>query len=200
LRKFLNRAQSGDASTLSVLYKRMENPKFVRQCGGDLAHQAEQSLIEAAAGKDLAFQEALTRKLELMRGELAGSNPTSLERLLVERVVACWLQVQDADVRYGQGQKDCTMKPGEYQQKRQDRAHKRYLSALKTLALVRKLALPVLQVNIASKQVNVAGTCAAAESKKAISTKAEQPYEEVAGKLPGGEKDDSRPGKRFEDR
>ena len=38
---------------------------------------------------------------------------------------------------------------------------RRYLSALKTLALVRKLAVPVLQVNIARKQVNVAGVSAA---------------------------------------
>jgi hypothetical protein len=45
----------------------------------------------------------------------------------------------------------------EHYQRRLDHAHRRYLSALKALALVRKLALPVLQVNIAKKQVNVAG-------------------------------------------
>jgi hypothetical protein len=43
-----------------------------------------------------------------------------------------------------------------------DRAHKRYLSALKALAQVRKLALPVLQVNIADKQLNVANVAAPA--------------------------------------
>jgi hypothetical protein len=32
--------------------------------------------------------------------------------------------------------------------------------------LVRKLALPTLQVNIAKKQVNVAGSCVAAENEK----------------------------------
>ena len=37
-------------------------------------------------------------------------------------------------------------------------AQKRYLAAIKTLAVVRKLAVPVLQVNIARKQVNVAGS------------------------------------------
>jgi hypothetical protein len=37
---------------------------------------------------------------------------------------------------------------------------------LKTLALVRKLAVPVLQVNIAKKQVNVAGSCVAGDSEK----------------------------------
>lgn len=153
------RAQSGDTSTLPALRKLLERPEFVGAFGGDLAEQAEQSLIRAAAGDDLAFKEALVRKLGLMRAELAGPTPTPIERLLVERIVACWLQVQDADVRYAQGQKTCTFAQGEYQQRRQDRAHKRYLSAIRTLALVRKLALPVLQVNIARKQVNVAGPC-----------------------------------------
>src|SRR5262249_28985510 len=157
LRKFLERAQSGDASTLPALRKWLQDPAIVEACG-NLATQAEQSLIQAVAGKDLAFAEGLTRKLQLLREELAGANPSPLERLLVERIVACWLQVQDADVRYAQGQKDRTFAQGEYQQRRMDHAHKRYLSAIKTLALVRKLALPVLQVNIAKKQVNVAGS------------------------------------------
>jgi hypothetical protein len=39
-----------------------------------------------------------------------------------------------------------------------DKAHARFLSAVKTLAQVRKLALPTLQVNIARNQVNVAET------------------------------------------
>jgi hypothetical protein len=49
------------------------------------------------------------------------------------------------------------MARGEYYQRRMDRAHAHYLSAIKALAQVRKLALPALQVNIAKKQVNVAG-------------------------------------------
>jgi hypothetical protein len=159
--KLHKRAQKGDTSTLPVLRKMLESPGIVGFFGGNLAEQAEQSLIRAAAGDDLAFKEALSRKLDLLRAELAGSDPTPVERLLVERIVACWLQVQDADVRYAQGQKNCTFAQGEYQQRRQDRAYRRYLSAIRTLALVRRLALPALQVNIARKQVNVAGSCEA---------------------------------------
>lgn len=165
MRKFLKRAQSGDASTLPVLRKMLENPATVDQFGGDLGRQAALSLIDAAAGENLAFKEALTRKLELLRAELSGPNPTPLERLLVERIVACWLQVQDADVRYAQA-KNLSLEWGDYYQRRMDRANKRYLTAIKTLATVRKLALPVLQVNIARKQVNVAGPCLPAEGAK----------------------------------
>jgi hypothetical protein len=158
------RARKGDASTLPALRKLLANPSTVDLLGGNLAANAEQSFVRSLAGDDLAFREALTRKLELMRAELAGPDPTPVERLLVERVAACWLQVQDADARYAQGQKDLTFAQGEYYQRRQDRAHKRFLSAVRTLALVRKLAVPVLQVNIARRQVNVAGPCEAAKA------------------------------------
>ena len=45
-------------------------------------------------------------------------------------------------------------------------AEKRYLAAIKMLALVRKLAVPVLQVNLARKQVNVVGPCVAADHER----------------------------------
>ena len=38
-----------------------------------------------------------------------------------------------------------------------DRARNRYLSAIKTLATVRRLNLPIVQVNIAEKQINTVG-------------------------------------------
>ncbi|WP_439624847.1 hypothetical protein [Gemmata sp.] len=77
-----------------------------------------------------------------------------MERLLVERVAACWLQVQDADIRAAQAT-NASFRQADYNQRRMDAAHKRYLSALKTLALVRKFAGPALQINLARKQINV---------------------------------------------
>ena len=45
-------------------------------------------------------------------------------------------------------------------QRRIDHAYRRYLSALRALAQVRKLTLPVVQINIAKKQVNIAAPAA----------------------------------------
>lgn len=45
----------------------------------------------------------------------------------------------------------------ELHQRKIDAAHRRFLSAVRTLAQIRKLALPNLQVNIGQNQVNVAG-------------------------------------------
>jgi hypothetical protein len=156
LKKILDRASKGDESVLPVVREILKDAGAVDRLGGNLARQAEQSLINTSVGENLSFREALVRKLQLLRAELAGPEATPLERLLAERVAACWLQLHLADSLLAQQEGKLTLRQGEYHQRTRDRAHGRYLSAIRTLALVRKLAAPVLQVNIAKRQVNLA--------------------------------------------
>jgi hypothetical protein len=51
--------------------------------------------------------------------------------------------------------KSMTFAQGNYKQKMIDHAHRRYLSAIRTLAQIRKLG-PAVQINIAEKQINTA--------------------------------------------
>jgi hypothetical protein len=100
----------------------------------------------ACGKKDLARIAALPCKADHLGRELAGKNPSVLERLLAETIATNWLQLQCADYL-------CAEQPGNEQRERsQARAHKRYLAALKSLALIRRLAVPMLQVNVANKQ------------------------------------------------
>jgi hypothetical protein len=154
IRQVIKRAEGGDAKALPALRKLLEMPDIVDMCGGDLAQQAERSLINTAAGNNLSFKEAMIRKTEILRKDLAGPSPTPLERLLVERIVTCWLHLHDVQVRFVQA-KGLSIPQADYHHRAIDHCHRRYLTAIKTLATVRKLALPVLQVNIAKKQVNV---------------------------------------------
>jgi hypothetical protein len=156
LEKILLRARNGDEKALPVVRQILQSPEAVDRLGGDLALQAEASLIHSVARENLSWREALYRKMELLRAELEGPDATPLERLLVERIVACWLQLHHSDIWLAQQEGKLSITQADYHQRTRDRAHKRYLSAIKALALVRKLALPVLQVNIAKKQVNVA--------------------------------------------
>jgi hypothetical protein len=156
LEKLLQRARHGDEKTLPAVREMLKGARAVDRLGGNLPRMAEQSLIRAATGENLSFREALIRKLDLLRDELAGHVPAPLERLLVDRVVACWLQLHHADLLLAQVER-MSLAQLEYHQRTRDRAHKCYLSAIRALAMIRKLALPVLQVNIASNQVNVAG-------------------------------------------
>ncbi len=161
VRALLNRTVAGDESTVPVVRKMLQNPSLIPIFGGNLAQQVIDSFVSGLGGKDVGFREAMQAKLNQLRAELLGENPTPVERVLVERVVACWLQVQDAELRAGRGQKDATYKLLDFYQRRMDATNRRFLAAVKTLALVRKLAVPALQVNIAKKQVNVIAAPAA---------------------------------------
>jgi hypothetical protein len=165
VQQLIERAQRGDEKTLPVLRELLKQPYLVEVCGNLAAH-AEHALIGKFSGNNLAVSEGLRRKLDSLRAELAGPTPTPLERLLVERVVACWLHLHHLEAVYA-GKESMALELGAYYQRSISSAQKRYLAAIKTLALVRKLALPVLQVNIARKQVNMAGSCVNAESERA---------------------------------
>lgn len=155
---YLERAKKGDKEMLPALRETLDQmPQLARKLV-DPAKQAEYSMIKNYAGDDLLVTETMPRTLNLMREELAGPNPSPLEELLVERVVATWFQVQYFESLYAQNIRNLTIPQSEYHQKRLDRAHKRHLSAVRTLAQVRKLLKPALaQINIADKQINTTG-------------------------------------------
>ena len=160
-----NRAQKGDKTALPALRELLKEPAYVDALGGNLAKQAQFTLINKFSGQNLLYKESLTRKLDLLRNELAGNSPTPLELLLVERIISCWLHLHHLEVIYA-GKESMSLELGSYYQRSISSAQKRYLAAIKTLALVRKMAVPVLQVNIARKQVNVAGASVAADSER----------------------------------
>src|SRR4051794_8086058 len=108
----MRRAMRGDESAPPAVRRVLRDPAAVDSYGGDLAFQLEHSLVERAAGKNLAFREALLRKLDLLRAELGGPGPSPLERLLVERAVTCWLQLHLDDLRLAQQEGKMTLDQG----------------------------------------------------------------------------------------
>jgi hypothetical protein len=121
---------------------------------GNLATRAENTLVSVAAGNDVMMREALTKKLATLKVELGGETP--LEKLLAERVVACWLNVYYNDALHAMRMNNLTWAESEYFQRRQERANRQYLLAIRMLAQVRRLLVPAVQVNIGAQQVNVA--------------------------------------------
>lgn len=141
LDQLIERAQDGDLSALPDLRRWLvQEPALWQQCG-DLAKHAELAWLRLVAGKNLVLQESMPRKLAEMKSKLGGAEPTALERLLVERIVICWLQVHHADVEAASGQRASAAHPATAEQlrKRIASAQRFYLQAIKQLALVRKL-------------------------------------------------------------
>src|SRR3712207_4832764 len=87
----LKRANEGEGPALVELRELCEGHPELWAGIGSLAAQAQASLIQAIAGQNTVVGEAIGRRAAELRRELAGPEPTPLERLLVSRIVACWL-------------------------------------------------------------------------------------------------------------
>ena len=141
MRRLLERAERGDRSTLRALEMLLDATPEVWRAYGDLARVAEDAWVELVAGPNLLLKESLRRKLAELKSELlSGRAASPLEQLLVERVGAGWLQTAYADAAAAQArEKPLDLAQLEQQQRRQERAQKGYLAAIRTLATVRKL-------------------------------------------------------------
>jgi hypothetical protein len=134
----------------TAMYRRLfaeDDGTLVDANGADMARNAETALISQITN-DPRRREALRRKLVLITADLSGPNPTAIEGLLARRAALCWLDAYYMDIlsslSMGVDTADSTL--GEYYQRRQSRAHRRLLSACKTLAACRRLALPNLSL------------------------------------------------------
>ena len=156
LSKLVDRTDKGDKAAVAELREFFdEAPSLWEQCG-NLAVQAERAWVSLVDGGNPVVNEAFCKKLAKMRAELAGGESSPLERLLAERIAACWLQVQFADAKYAWSLNDgMSLEQGDYYQRCQERAHRRYISAIRALAQVRRLLAPAVQLNIAERQVNI---------------------------------------------
>jgi hypothetical protein len=146
----VDRAEAGDASALPAVRGALADPLAVALIAGDLPRLAEHALINSLTSGMPGMRDPIMRQLEALRAELLGTDPSPVERLLVDLAVACWLQVQEADLRDGLAAGRYEPGLSKYLVGRATAAHRRYLSALKTLELVRKLAVPVLRITVAA--------------------------------------------------
>ena len=155
--KLFRRAEQGDDEALAVVRKWFDDTPSACDKVGDWAQTAENSLVKLTA-KNPLIQEALHSKLNALRRKIGGPDPSPLEDLLARRIAACWLQVHYLETIYAVNVENNGLSGrwSESMQRSIDRAQRRYLSAIKALVQVRRLLGPMVQVNIAEKQVNIA--------------------------------------------
>jgi hypothetical protein len=154
----MERATKGDESCRPEVQALLADGEYgaaLLERNGSPLWWIRRTLIAGAAGKNILLQEAITQNIDRMSAELAGPNPTPIERLLAERISICWFIVNRYEDVYANS-KGWSLDQASFQHRKIDRAHARFLSAAKTLAQIRKLALPTLQLNIARNQVNMA--------------------------------------------
>src|SRR6516162_6284002 len=145
LAELVQRGQQGDLTALPLLREALEGDPSLWQEYGDLAAQAQEAWLQLLAGTDYLLAESVRLKLGALRQELSAECASPLEKLLIERVIACWLQTCYSDSVYAQA-KGPSSTPSVRQElmRRQESSQRRYLAAIKQLALVRKLLKPAL--------------------------------------------------------
>jgi len=112
----------------------------------------------AGDGADAAFaRKVVEQDIARKRKEVAGEHPTPLEALLAERVALCWAAAQQADAQYARKLAEgMSFREGEYFARRGEQANRQLLRAVQTLATVRRLLAPTIQLNVAEQQINLA--------------------------------------------
>lgn len=93
--------------------------------------------------------------VSIIREQLDYGRSPLLERLLIDQVISGSLEVSLLQLKYDSNHANKTWGP--FFQKALDGAHRRYMRAISTLVKIRRMNLPAIQVNIADKQVNIAG-------------------------------------------
>jgi hypothetical protein len=88
LQEVVRRAERGDRSALPELRRLLDREPAIWRHAGDLGKIAEASTIELTAGHDLLLAESLARSVGELKSELAGPDPSRLDRLLAHRVAS----------------------------------------------------------------------------------------------------------------
>lgn len=139
-------------------------PNVAKTLSG-LAYNAESAILAnvPAGAAELFRVQASSLRKDLAR-EGSGS---ALERMLIRRISLDYLAtLQEERVRGLAPGEQRSLELARFYDQQADRAHRRFLASIDSLARVRKLITPI-QINIADQQVNVAGNLMAGmESRK----------------------------------
>ena len=158
LEELSDRAADGDKKARGELRQalRESGPEVVREAS-ELARIGQSALIRTAAGSEALREEALLIRLDLMRSEIAGPDPSPLEVLLTEKIVSVWMLTEllelflsaqlMTELPKSQRLSHSCLK---FYLGWQEQAHRRLLSSIRELARVRRL-----QSGVPSSQTNV---------------------------------------------
>jgi hypothetical protein len=139
LHALVEKAQSGDSEALPRINQILDANPVIWKRLGDIGSVTEKAWVSVLAEKNPLIVEAIARTLAEMRSDLAGKNPSQIEKVLVDQIVLCWLQMQALGFGCANLERSGGTKTNRAHV-RLDLANKRHLAALKALADLRRLA------------------------------------------------------------
>ena len=98
LQDLVQRGMQGDREVLPALRTFLDTEPALWKEVGTFVAEVERTWMQLLTGEDLVAREILLRQLQALKEEVGGPTSTPLERLLVDRIALCWLQMQQADL------------------------------------------------------------------------------------------------------
>lgn len=136
--ELVKRANAGDDDALALMRQTLDSNPEIWQSVGDLAKHAQQAMLKLIAGDNKLVSESLLRKADEMKTDLSGSSPSKLEKLAVERIVACWLEMEYLATVYPIAQGE-TLGHATFVLKQKESSERRFNAAVKSLTTLRAL-------------------------------------------------------------
>ena len=135
-----------------------DNPQLW-QLTGNLGERVANRLVESLNGAPALLSESLKAGYEQLQKDLSVEGASALEKVLIQQIALSWLRLLIVEHRHAAATEGSySIRVGEHWEKRLDAAQRRFLRASESLARVRKMNLPPIQVNIAQQQVNQVNT------------------------------------------
>jgi DNA repair ATPase RecN len=137
LRNLVSQAQGGDPAALSRIRQILDDCPELWHHAGDLASFVERNWISILAAENPVAVESMKRTIAAMKEELSGEHPTRLEGMLVNQVLANWLEVQYVESISADSGRS-SLDQAAFRLKRLESAQRRYAESIKTLATIRQ--------------------------------------------------------------
>jgi hypothetical protein len=162
----LSRALACDASAAPALRDCLTGPRssdfwlHADPARDGLQPRAEEALIRLSASGDARQELSVRRELARLRRELSCGSGSPVERVLVDRVVLCWLDATASDLEAVKA-RVCGPPKCRWCEDRRGRAQRRFLKAVRALELCRGKAPPALLRPAAERAATAIGSKAA---------------------------------------
>jgi len=150
------------AEDLVALRRFFDDVPEVWHSTGNMATRTLDHLIRTYYQQSAYVRECVSRRVEELREQLGYQESPTLERILIEQILVCWVNLYVLEIN--SATKLCeshSKETGLYWDRRLTGAQRRFRRASECLARIRKLSrnVPTLQFNIAAlggQQLNVA--------------------------------------------
>jgi hypothetical protein len=134
----VERATAGCPKALRELRHLLKRNPAIYERLGDLSQHVQLCLVALVAADSVLAQESLRLNVRDFRCRLGDPHDDPLQQLLINQVITTWLDVNFQQIGFSQPRE--SRADTKHWQWQLDRAQKRHLAALKTLAEVRKFS------------------------------------------------------------